>query len=106
MKIRVMRFLMALILLLSNMVPGIYALEDVNPNGYVEDLSTLPTPAKPSSVQQQSVAHTVSAHYEMLYAAGLTVAGFIFLYIVNRTVRNKVNAYLGWHAEQSDEVHS
>jgi hypothetical protein len=106
MNIRIIRLTMAIIVLASSIVCQAYALKDHNPQGYVDDLSSLPGPEiyqhKPGQYSIDSIVKWIDAH-QMLCAAGLTATGFILLYIISADVRHKVHAWLGLRAEQSDE---
>jgi|GEM_PF-2316380 hypothetical protein len=110
MNFRIMRLTIAVIMLVSSIVPHTYAsLKDYNPAGYVDDLSSLPGleiyQHKPAQYSVSSIVKWIDAN-QMLCAAGLTAAGFVLLYVVSADVRNKVHAWLGLRAEQSDEVES
>ena len=98
MKMHVGRLLMACVLLLSS-VPPAHALLNANPNGYVDDLSWMPTP-QTANIE----AHTglESMQYKMIYAASAATIGFIILYIADPAVRNKVDTWLGFKAKNAD----
>lgn len=104
-----MRLTMAVIMLVSSIAPHAYALKDHNPGGYVDDLSSLPGlevyQHKPSQHSLSAIVKWIDAN-QMLCAVGLTVSGFVMLYVVSAEVRHKVHAWLGLRAEESDEVQS
>jgi hypothetical protein len=98
MKMRVGRLLIALVLLLPSGVRAVHALLDPNPKGYVDDLSWMPTPEQQNNAPQ-GIMNGIFTQTQAVYAAGLTVAGFTFLYIVNAAFRDKVHTWLGLKAK-------
>jgi hypothetical protein len=107
MNIRVMRLTLAIALMASSITPKAQALKDYHSGGYVDDLSSLPgleiyqhKPSQHYSIS--SIVKWIDAN-QMLCTAGLTVTGFVLLYVANADLRNKVHAWLGFNTEQSNE---
>jgi hypothetical protein len=101
--------LVVAVILMGSTITHTAGLKDYNPGGYIDDLSSLPGPEiyhRPSQgYSVGTIMKWVDGH-QMLCAAGLTAAGFVLMYVVNPELRHKINGWLGFHAEQQDEIHS
>jgi hypothetical protein len=98
MKMRVGRLIITFVILLASIVPAAHALLDAKPNGYVDDLSWMPTPQSANAVAQDAG----SMQYKIICAASAATIGFFILYIADAGVRDKVHAWLGLKAKSVD----
>jgi len=105
MMMRKVKLFVAFVVLVSGFVPGVYALQDHKPGGYVEDIDALfANFQQPSRPQQDGAWHTFSLYDVIIGGVGFTAAGLVFLYIVNPEVRKAVHRAIGLEKKVDKEV--